>query len=1148
MTISLNNNNNNNNSENEKLFWKVFHNKFLFYKIINSIEELKFDYPNISTYYDLNIRKKFKNINDLGSMALYKQYSILKDKLKHNDYIHISSSSIREFIRYCDDKSLISQVYSKFKLEFNLLVNPISIAFSSNNIQALDLFIFNFNLQIDKSSFQDIIESKNSQLQKYILNLVINNNNSNNNNSNNNNNDNSNKILIKLPKLKRLLNLYFNGESIDNEVLKLIINLYKIDSLKELIDENEIESFEKINIKKFIEINDIFIQKFLVDLKIVAKSKETFNFGGDSISGGGGDYLNNKTIEELLIMIEIIYKIGKGLSDSDVDNIMNLKTITDRASLLESEDRFKQLKKLIVLESDSYYLEFFETYGEPVLNQGYNYYTNFYYYCFQTFNPRGLQFLIDSSFDYTYWIYPITKEDDPINFKKLIKIVLNDQQRVVDFFKLFYNQSKSPPQKVGEKEKEKEKDEIIEIKCRNIREIFDRVVSLLNRNIWEQLMNISGFPISLLTSIPQNLSKNKRKKFSFEDSIFYIEKIIKSIEIVSITYKRQLSILPFNFKTTKHIDYFFKNIENFTFKCRYLDFNNDQELIDYFCDNIPISAIPLLFDGHGDGDDNKTTDSKNIVKQFLINKQFKYWFKLCNILEIKKFESLIYNLSSKGNWIKKDIETEKILLLLKYLFEQSEFSKFFNKSNGSSSGSSSISSTENDLNESIIIEFFQDVIFYLIDRGIKISKFDTLINIDFNYQPFVSFLFALTAIGYDYFEISFIILNQIQNKFSIISNQLMSIDIFERISKEIYEDEDYNDIYDQEYLISSIDMCWLINSFLMIIPSDFYKVCFSLFSRLFLFLSRCKDINLEILDSIRLLLENKSIQLNIEPKKLIDIYLSIKSIKLSEYQKNRTIKEGTVDFNFKLDFIKNSSVELLLELLISDNVNQLYNNSEVVVRYYSIAQDLIYLLQLNEVNLYYRILDLHYYFIGKNNGRLNESAIKDIESSILKSLQLSIKLFRSERQLVRFIENCNITIENILYHSLMNNRLDFIKFLKDNNYPIQPIKYTSIFLIFSSNHLDIAKYLLSNLKDKILIEKSECKTLFNLLFRGGYLEMFQLLLEHYPTLISLDKDSFNFDDFNHFQVCKPAILYYYNNLPIKCKVLKKVLEESILKQ
>ncbi|KAM9967467.1 hypothetical protein ACTFIW_001551 [Dictyostelium discoideum] len=116
------------NNENQNIFWKVIHNKVLFNLIFYFIEndetinQNHLFYQHFITnnldYSDLRI--KFKNLKNLNWFVEKNEYSLLLDKLKHNQYINVTTESLKLFLSKCNDIKIIDLVY-KYLNDKNLL-------------------------------------------------------------------------------------------------------------------------------------------------------------------------------------------------------------------------------------------------------------------------------------------------------------------------------------------------------------------------------------------------------------------------------------------------------------------------------------------------------------------------------------------------------------------------------------------------------------------------------------------------------------------------------------------------------------------------------------------------------------------------------------------------------------------------------------------------------------------------------------------------------------------------------------------------------------------------------------------------------------------------------------------------------------------
>ncbi|EGC33917.1 hypothetical protein DICPUDRAFT_153957 [Dictyostelium purpureum] len=282
----MNNSSNNDNNYDEKtskVFYLVFHNKFLFNKIFNFIHSVEFiKYNSLNDVQ--NERFIFKNITSLKFLLEKKLYHLLKYKLESDEYIHVDSKI--DFIKMISSHRDLAKEIFKLFLQSTLFGN----LNESNNIFYVSLEMF------DEDFIQNILNgpnshpvlpsmllyffefSTNSKI-KIVLDSFYNinkNNNSNNINNNNNNNNNENKKTLQ----------------INNNISKTLTfqNEYK----------NEIIS----NIYHYSQFKDCF-QRDRV-LQLVLSNKEYYNI-----------HNNNK--------IDIVDIVFKTISIENQNNLLDLK-------------------------------------------------------------------------------------------------------------------------------------------------------------------------------------------------------------------------------------------------------------------------------------------------------------------------------------------------------------------------------------------------------------------------------------------------------------------------------------------------------------------------------------------------------------------------------------------------------------------------------------------------------------------------------------------------------------------------------------------------------------------------------------------------------------------------------------------------------
>ncbi|EAL70315.1 hypothetical protein DDB_G0274845 [Dictyostelium discoideum AX4] len=172
----------------EILFWKVFHNKYLFSIILKEIHKCEWvNYVYLG--YHVDNRKRFENITSMEWMINNEQFELLKLKINSNDeIIEINKKSIKELFSI-NDPSLIEQLLTQLfqsnkKNQFIKIINemlPTLPIITSNSLRFKNTYnIFQLllsNLSSLSSSFQiysTLLECAIEFLQPNTLSILIN--------------------------------------------------------------------------------------------------------------------------------------------------------------------------------------------------------------------------------------------------------------------------------------------------------------------------------------------------------------------------------------------------------------------------------------------------------------------------------------------------------------------------------------------------------------------------------------------------------------------------------------------------------------------------------------------------------------------------------------------------------------------------------------------------------------------------------------------------------------------------------------------------------------------------------------------------------------------------------------------------------------
>ncbi|KAM9957709.1 hypothetical protein ACTFIW_012678 [Dictyostelium discoideum] len=166
-------------TEFEKLFWKVFKNKYLISLIFENVKCMKLSFLDDNKFY-LGNRILFRFIRSLSWITKKRQWPLLKDKLLSNEFIIIKRSSICRFLKYCkdidNDEEIIKLLYEKKKDQLSQ-VDLILESVNNNNLKALKIFTKQFNQKTNHEPMDKIISElsvKYSQDSIKILEFLIN--------------------------------------------------------------------------------------------------------------------------------------------------------------------------------------------------------------------------------------------------------------------------------------------------------------------------------------------------------------------------------------------------------------------------------------------------------------------------------------------------------------------------------------------------------------------------------------------------------------------------------------------------------------------------------------------------------------------------------------------------------------------------------------------------------------------------------------------------------------------------------------------------------------------------------------------------------------------------------------------------------------
>ncbi|KAM9955626.1 hypothetical protein ACTFIW_005902 [Dictyostelium discoideum] len=172
----------------EILFWKVFKNQFLFREIFNQIHNNQWiEYDEPSKYHVYN-RCKFGNTHSLQIMIRNDQLPLIKDKIKHGDYIEINIFSVKDLFsklsthlhpsiknenKYKDEDYLeIIELLMKHRKDQFEATNLIYIAAITNSPDIIRLLVNEpYSVIIHPTTFKFAIKHSNLETIKELVNL-----------------------------------------------------------------------------------------------------------------------------------------------------------------------------------------------------------------------------------------------------------------------------------------------------------------------------------------------------------------------------------------------------------------------------------------------------------------------------------------------------------------------------------------------------------------------------------------------------------------------------------------------------------------------------------------------------------------------------------------------------------------------------------------------------------------------------------------------------------------------------------------------------------------------------------------------------------------------------------------------------------------
>ncbi|KAM9968627.1 hypothetical protein ACTFIW_007777 [Dictyostelium discoideum] len=167
----------NNNNNIEQLFWKVFHNKYIFNEIFKQMENEIIEYNCLTKYYSGN-RKKFKYLTDLKWFLEKRQFNLLKYKLKQQllqpniEKINLDFNSIVDLLKNCKDRELLKLFYINYS---NIIKNQFHITdfiiygVQTSNLDSITVFIQDFSYECSLYAITEAISKRKTEIIPILL-------------------------------------------------------------------------------------------------------------------------------------------------------------------------------------------------------------------------------------------------------------------------------------------------------------------------------------------------------------------------------------------------------------------------------------------------------------------------------------------------------------------------------------------------------------------------------------------------------------------------------------------------------------------------------------------------------------------------------------------------------------------------------------------------------------------------------------------------------------------------------------------------------------------------------------------------------------------------------------------------------------------
>ncbi|KAN0044897.1 hypothetical protein ACTA71_006423 [Dictyostelium dimigraforme] len=425
---------------NEILFWKVFHNKFIFNNIIEQISNIQLEYERIDLY-GIGNRIKFKELQSLKVIVLKKQFQLLKCKLENNEFILYDRNSIDlllqfasiEIIKLFIEKHRIKQQDPQLE-KLNVMIDLVLYSVKNNNLDSLKYFINEFQLPIERNVFELTLKEKSMEFIDIILN--------------------SNQFKLEESTRKLCLKLILNNKRNFKELIEYII--HKRPELNYFTSKSIIEKFfqhqrsyylspyanrpEILDFLTFYNLKSKETKLKILEMGCVSRVKPDFIYSNKLKPNNWKDY---EEIEFYLLIILKQCDLEKSIAkDTTLAIIKNeIEGIKDCGNL-KTEEKCKQLHELIITKlfpiySSHIYRDYFELYDQVIPSMDY---VVTFQYTFSTFSVNGLNYLINlkkKSIPTTQTIYinEITKTIDNKN-----------EKGIIEFLKIYFKSKQLIPQ------------------------------------------------------------------------------------------------------------------------------------------------------------------------------------------------------------------------------------------------------------------------------------------------------------------------------------------------------------------------------------------------------------------------------------------------------------------------------------------------------------------------------------------------------------------------------------------------------------------------------------------------------------------------------------------------------------------------------